>query len=302
MRVLVTGAGGFIGRALVAAARTQGLSVVGVARRACVEADVVADLRADLSGLPRADVVVHLAGGYAGARANELNQIDVRIARNLIDWGRRQRINRWVVASAAEVYGCVNGVAEETHELRPVIPYGVTKLCVETMFLDAGIPHVTILRIGEVYGPGGRLLSELIGRLRAGFCPWPGSGEVPLSFIHVNDAAQALLQACARSGVPRVFNVGDEEPSTWRNFLELLAGLLRTRGPVYLPVRVARAYALCAVTVDSILRRPAVVTPHVVRLLTTPKIISITRARRELDFEPHYGSIRDGLAEAVDAL
>src|SRR5271165_4620210 len=100
MHVLVTGAGGLIGRAVVRQMRAAGWRVTGVARRTCAEAEVICDLRLPIEGWPVPDAVVHLAGGYAAASARELAESDLAIARNMIAWGQEAGIQRWVIASA----------------------------------------------------------------------------------------------------------------------------------------------------------------------------------------------------------
>jgi nucleoside-diphosphate-sugar epimerase len=294
MRILVTGAGGFIGRSVVKRARARGWEVTGVARRPCPEADRITDLRQPIGDWPVPDAVIHLAGAYAGCGVRELAQTDLAMARNLLAWGRQRNVHRWVFASAAEVYGAVDGEADEDWPCRPVIPYGSAKLEIERMFHAAELPELAICRLGEVYGPDSRILNQLGGRLRRGFCPWPGDGKVRISFLHAEDAAEALLLAAERGS--GIYNVGDCEPATWRQFLDTMAELLGVRRTVYLPWPVARCYAACASWAD-----PAV-TPHVLRLLTTPKVLSIARARDELGFVPRYPAFHAGLEEALRGL
>ena len=299
MHVLVTGAGGFIGRSVVKKARERGWIVTRVARH-LADTDITADLRQPVHGWPVPDAVIHLAGSYAGCGTKEFTKSDIAIARNLIEWGLKNDVRRWVFASAAEVYGDVTGTATESSLCQPVIPYGRAKLEIEGMFRVAGLAGVTICRLGEVYGPGGRILQELGSRLSSGFCPWPGNGEVPISFLHVDDAAEALVLACEQTvwGV-QTFNVGDDVPATWRQLLDEMASLLSTRRAFSLPKPIARGYALALSWADQVRRKPVSVTPHVVRLLTTPKVLLCTRARENLGFVPRYPDFKMGLKETL---
>ena len=308
MQVLITGAGGFIGRSVVKKARDAGWGVIAVARRdggeplpgrhcasgtaagliesatrsTCADGETarIHDLRRPIEDWPTPDAVIHLAGGYAGASWRELEAADIRIAQNLITWGRGAGVRRWVFASAAEVYGSIVGEASEDWPCQPVIPYGAAKLEVERMLQAAGFPELTICRLGEVYGRQGRILDEIPGRLRSGFCPWPGDGRIKISFLHVDDAAEALVRACAASttqGRCEIYNVGDEVPATWREFLDGIAGALGTRKAAFLPYAVARGYARFEWWTRRLLRRPGSVTPWVLRLLTTPKVLCSRR-------------------------
>jgi len=300
MHVLVTGAGGFIGRSVVRKARSRGWNVTGVARRPSDEANLIADLRESIRNWDIPDAVIHLAGGYAGCSMKELSGIDPVIAKNLLDWGKNEGVSKWVFASAAEVYGDVAGVADENYPCHPVIPYGKIKLDIEGMFHDAGFPEVMVCRVGEVYGSDGRILHELGGKLRSSFCPWAGDGNIKVSFVHVEDVAEALVLACERAKPGfNIYNVGDNEPSTWRQFLSEIASHLNVRNAYYLPKYLAYAYASTTSWVDRLLGRPPNVTPQVLRLLITPKVLSSRCLYDQLEFVPQYPNIYTGLGEAL---
>ena len=300
MHVLVTGSGGFIGRSVVQKARLRGWKVIAVARQQSEEVDVVADLRHPINNWGIPDAVIHLAGGYAGCGMRELADTDIVIARNLLDWGKRVGLRKWIFASAAEVYGDINGEADEGYPCHPVIPYGKIKLQIEKMFNTTGLSEVMICRIGEVYGSTGRILKELSSKLRSGFCPWPGNGKVKISFIHADDVAEALVLACehTKSGL-NIYNVGDDEPATWEQFLDEIASLLAVRNVFHLPKPLAYCYAAGASWIDKLLGRPVNITPHLLRLLVTPKVISSVRMKEELGFVPRYTNIHVGLKEAL---
>jgi len=307
MDVLVTGAGGLIGSALVRRTRQVGWHVTGVARRPCAEAELICDLHQPIDDWPVPDAVLHLAGGYAGASARELADADLMIARNVLVWGRRNGVRRWILASAAEVYGPIQGEADEQTPTNPVIPYGHIKLQVERLFLrmanDVPDCGVVFLRIGEVYGFDSRLLRELTARLKSGFCPWPGTGHVPLSFVHVDDVAQAFLLAAkdVPSGVS-VYNVADDEPATWYSFASDLAGRIDARPPVRLPLPLLYSYMLGHRLASRIAGRPPVLTSHALRLLTTPKVLANGKIKRELGFSPQFPDFRSGLEASLHGL
>ena len=300
MHVLVTGAGGFIGRSVVRKARSRGWEVTGVARRPTADGNLIADLRSPIRNWEVPDAVIHLAGNYAGCRMKQLASTDLVIANNLLEWGKREGVRRWVFASAAEVYGDIDGEADESYPCHPVIPYGKIKLRVEGMFRDAGLPKVMICRVGEVYGSDGRIVHELAGKLRNGFCPWAGDGKVKISFIHVEDVAEALILACeqAKPGF-NIYNVGDSEPATWRQFLGEIATHLNVRSAYYLPKYLAYFYAASVSWADRMFGRSPNITPQVLRLLVTPKVLSSICVHEQLGFVPHYPNIYIGLKEAL---
>jgi nucleoside-diphosphate-sugar epimerase len=306
--VLITGAGGLIGARVAEAAGKAGYSVTRILRKAPPTENMLErDLRIPLENVPPCDWVFHLAGGYAGAGTRSLKRADLRIARNLVGWGIRNGVKNWVIASAAEVYGSLDGVGTEEAPTRPVIPYGEIKLAVERLFarmaVDMPGSRVVILRIGEVYGHESRLVDELATRLKRGLCPWPGSGRVPVSFVHVEDVAQAFLLAAERAPeAVSIYNVADGEPTTWRSFIRTFAGILDARPPIFLPRPLVYGYALGHQFMSRIACREPVLTRHALRLLTTPKALSNRKIVRGLGFAPRFPNSRSGLEETLHGL
>ena len=300
--VLVTGAGGFIGRRVVAEARRAGLDVTSVGRRPLPGRSVVLDLTESLEGLPPVDQIFHLAGDYAGADFQVLEQADLAIARNLIEWGAKAGVRCWVFASAAEVYGRCREPATEDTPVEPRIPYGRAKLMIESWLANLAerVPRsrFVVLRIGEVYGKEGNLIQELTTRMRSGFCPWFGDGKVPVSFVHVEDVARSFL-AATRHREPgfTVVNVADDRPVEWRVFLGRVAELLDARAAVNLPLCLGFPYAAVATALDRARGRRPTVTRHIVRLLTTAKPMANSRLRMKLGLDLLYPDYRSGLEE-----
>jgi nucleoside-diphosphate-sugar epimerase len=255
-----------------------------------------------LGNLAPADWIFHLAGGYAGAGKDELERQDLRMAHNIIDWGLEAGVKNWIFASAAEVYGEIRGTATEETPTQPLIPYGAVKLRVERLlierFKDLSTTRVVILRIAEVYGSDGRLITELVTRLKRGFCPWPGSGRVPVSFVHVDDVAQAFLCAAQRAPTgTSVYNVADDMPVTWHDFLARVAQLCGARPPIFLSMPLVKAYAACSSLARRATGRPPILTRHALRLLSTPKALSNARLKSVLGFHLLYPSYSEGLEE-----
>lgn len=240
IRVVVTGAAGFIGGHLVTRLVAEGADVCGldrldpasdpVARRNLVE--VLGNARfsfhhVDLlapgweSVVNGADVVFHLAA-IPGVRPSWGSAFDEYASCNVIATQRvmnaaiHARVPRVVVASSSSVYGRTDEPSTEDAATRPLSPYGVTKLATETLALaHAGRTDspttVAALRYFTVYGPGQRS-DMLIGRvLSAALDGTPltvyGSGEQRRDFTYVDDVVDATL-AAGRSDVSGVFNVG----------------------------------------------------------------------------------------------
>jgi nucleoside-diphosphate-sugar epimerase len=217
------------------------------------------------------------------------------------------QVKNWFFASAAEVYGRVNGVGTEESATKPMIPYGHVKLAIEGMLVQMAKEQpdcrVVIFRIGEVYGKNSRLLRELAARLKRGFCPVPGSGLDGLSFVHVNDVAQAFVRAAESAPASvSVYNVADDEPTTWRSFICYYAEVLGARPPIFFPRLLAYGYALGHQIGSRLAGGEPILTRHSIGLLTTPKVLSNQKIKEQLGFAPRFPNFRTGLETTLDGV
>ena len=242
MRMLVTGAGGFIGRATVAEAVARGHRVRAVLRPGAeapafgAEAGgdavefVYADLREreSIRDVVRdMDVVVHLAAAMQGDDA-EHRAVTVRGTAHLLDAMVAAGVRRLVAVSSIAVYDVLaaggRGPVDETCplEARPKQrdPYCRGKLTQEALIREwaerAGLEAV-ILRPGVVHGPGRRWSPRVGLRLapRLWMIPAPFA---PLPLVTRQSCAEAIVLAAERRDVAGLtLNVVDDgAPSRWR--------------------------------------------------------------------------------------
>ena len=241
MRVVVTGAAGFIGSHLSERLLAAGHEVVGIdsfadyyeksrkeqnldrsrsnSRFRLEAADLVdADLAPLLDG---AAVVYHLAG-QPGVRPSWGNQFDRYVRDNVIATQRLLEalkgapIKRFVFAGSSSVYGDAERFpTKETALPRPVSPYGVTKLAAEHLTLlytrNFGIPAVSV-RYFTVYGPRQRpdmAFSRFMQAMTAGEdIEVFGDGEQTREFTYVSDAVDGTIKASTADVVGQTFNLG----------------------------------------------------------------------------------------------
>jgi nucleoside-diphosphate-sugar epimerase len=238
MRLIVTGAAGFIGRSVAAAARAHGHTVTAVVRRAgapipdgCSAA--VADLAIAEAITPHAavaDAVIHCAAslhGDAEAQARET----IGATRQLVAAMRATGPSRIVLLSSLAVYDRAalpaGGVVDEAAplEARPEVrgPYLAAKLAQEALVSDesAGLDW-RILRPGLVFGPGRTWFYDL--GLQAHPRLWvslAGAADLPLTFVEncAQAAVAAVEQPVGRFAVP----IFDDDRPTRRAYLRALA-------------------------------------------------------------------------------
>lgn len=247
MKIVVTGASGFIGARLAALAAQRGDDVVAIgrinnpveARRAQTLADAgIALLDVDIgdtAGLRRAlagaDHVFHLAAAQHEANVGEdyFRRINVEGTRNILEAAAEGGVARFVHGSTIGVYGsAVTGELSESSPTRPDNIYGVTKLEGERVALgfNAKLP-VTAIRISETYGPGDNRLLKLFKAVDRKRFFMIGSGLNVRQLIFVDDLIDGMRLAAESARAPgEVFVLAGAETLTTRQTVETIAAAL----------------------------------------------------------------------------
>jgi UDP-glucose 4-epimerase len=302
MRVVVTGAAGFIGSHLVERLLSKGHDVLGIDSftdyyaRPAKERNLLAarshprftfddvDLAGDdlAPALEGANVVYHLAG-RPGVRA-ALMQFDqywrenVVATQHLLEAARGRELKCFVYAGSSSVYGDAEVFpTAETAVPAPLSPYGVTKLAGEHLsyvyWKNYKVPAVR-LRYFSVYGPRMRpdlMLSRAMQAMYEGSVfEVYGDGEQTREFTYISDTVDGTILAAERGAPGDLFNLGGGSSVTVNHVLDMLSDIAGME-----------------------LKRR-----HVERQAADHRNAgaSITRARMRLGWEPRT-SLRDGLAQ-----
>lgn len=243
MRILVTGAAGFIGSATCRVLLDEGHSVIGIdnfmdqvypAQRKFEQAATIrahpnmqllqADLRHfSVKELVRdIDVLVNLAampGLVPSWRNFDLySECNTTVVFRLLEALRDFPDVHLVHASTSSVYG-TESVGDENAPLRPVSPYGITKLAGEQLisaYREIFGIKATVLRLFSVYGPGQRpdMAYSLFCRRLLENEPLriTGDGQASRSNTYISDVVSAISLACAAQLDGRTMNIcGDDE-------------------------------------------------------------------------------------------
>jgi nucleoside-diphosphate-sugar epimerase len=228
-RVLVTGASGFLGRALVAALTGAGYRVRAAVRRraelfaAGVEVVVHPDLAETFDWSPLladVDAVAHLAGiAHAGGGIPEdaYERINHRATADLAAAARRADVKRFVFVSSirAQSGPTAATVLTERDEPRPTDAYGRSKLAAEAAVRAAGVPH-TILRPVLVHAEGVKGNFATLARIARLPCPLPfGALRNLRSLVAREDLISAIRLALESPAMRNeTFIVAHPKPST----------------------------------------------------------------------------------------
>lgn len=197
-KVFVTGATGFLGRHLTPKLLDAGAEVTALVRSSGrnlpPRVNVVQGDCAALPTIGEQDIVIHLAGLLFGADWQSYFRANFAFAKNIAAATGNGRAIFVSSLAAAGPCGTPPG-KKETDRPEPVSAYGWSKLLAEQALAAALGERLTILRPPIIYGSGDRALLPLFKSCAAGFGVSPG--KFPLSLIHADDAARAILLAAA---------------------------------------------------------------------------------------------------------
>ena len=269
MRVLVAGASGAIGRALVPALLARGHEVAGLVRSEEGGASVadqgaeplIADALEALAVMAcferfRPDAVAHQLTALTAvvdlrdfdAAFAKTNALRTRGTDNLIAAARHVGVRRFLAQSfCGWPYARVGGpVKTEDDPLDPNPPAAFRRTLAAIHYLEGAVTtgkglNGICLRYGGFYGPGTSLSANgaIIEQVRRRRFPIIGRGGGVWSFIHIADAASATIAALEAEPLG-VFNVVDDEPAPVAVWLPVLAAAVGAKPPLRLPAFLGR--------------------------------------------------------------
>jgi UDP-glucose 4-epimerase len=238
MKVLITGASGFIGSHLMATLKHRGFETIGfdktIRSREVIKGDC--QDKANLKKAIKKDVdwIVHLAANPdARAGPSELFHDNVAATSNVIELVNELRIPELTFASSSTVYGEGKMPVAEGAPLQPISFYGWTKLfCEELLKRHANSKtKITIVRYANVVGPRGHgVIPDLVAKLRRDPHELEvfGDGSQSKSYVYVDDAISGLIAAQEANKTEfDVFNVGTEDEITVREIVHEVCEMMK---------------------------------------------------------------------------
>ncbi|MGZ4912984.1 MAG: NAD-dependent epimerase/dehydratase family protein [Halobacteriota archaeon] len=324
MKVLVTGAAGFIGSHVVDALVERGNNVRALVRpggdmsylRTLRDVEIVRGDLTDTGSLKSAvqDVqqIYNVAAKTGPWGVEEAYRaVNVQGLADLIHLAMDAGVERIVHTSSVTVYG---------HHLRDIVteghpfhaennPYSRSKIAGELLISQLVQEHgapVVVVRPAWVYGPRDvASFCRFVNLVEHGksFLIGPGNNSVPV--VYVRDVAQAFIKAgdAGNKVIGRAYNIADDRRVTQAEYLNTIADALQAP-------HVSRKFPLSAlylagrtaeVVWQAMGRRkgaPPPLTTYGVSLLGENQQFSIDRARRELGYAPNF-DVKRGVAEGV---
>ena len=310
--VLVTGASGFLGCALINRLRESGETIRVLVRRPMPGWNndpglqiVYGDL-GDPSAVDRAvegvTTIYHVGAAMKGGIA-DFQSATVVGTQNVVDAAFKYAIGRLVHVSSITVLDYAGHRGKAMTEASPVEPhpewrgpYTESKLRAERIVLGAireGLP-ATIVRPGQIFGPGAEMVAPYGTIAFAGRWVVVGSGNIPLPLVYIDDVVDALLLAARRHGVcGEMFQLVDEERITQRQYIdELRRHFAEKIRVMYVPRPVFYTAGIAIGALGKLLGRPVPLTRYRVASIRGIDTFDCTAARERLGWAPRIGVTR----------
>lgn len=317
-KIVITGAGGFIGSHLVDFLLTKYSR--SSLRLLVSEKDSLKNLpntkldifRGDIrnklfvkSAMEGASTIYHLASlvGFEGSAYKDYKEVNVDGTQNILDACKKKTIQKFVFVSSIAVYGLPAWTGDilnlnEKNSYNPSEIYGKSKMEAEmkviSMHKSYGIPY-TIIRPVSVYGPRdkGQIFS-LYKSLKNHTFIFIGNGKNKMHYIYVQNLVEGMYKAQINKSEASDFILGDSTPIRFNDVVKFAARSINEPFP---KLRISKnlglilGYAGSGIEKLTGLRSP--IFPSRIKVMTTNWYYDISKARTLLNFKPKI-SFEDG--------
>jgi len=306
MKVLATGATGFVGKNLVPRLLKEGHDVTVFIRDSSKESYfakigakvIIGDFhnkKALQAALENQEIVVHLVGTWRvwGMTSKEIDHHNVEPLRLIINTAP-QSIKRIVFLSSVHVYDLTTKKnIDENSPLKPFNEYGASKLRAEQILINSGIPF-TILRSGIIYGPGDQkgFIPNLLKNIKGSFVFLPGDGLNKFHPVFVDDVVDSIVLSVSSKSKSGIYNIVGPEYLTINDIINCIESLQNKKFiKIHLPIFLLK---LAAFIFQLFKKKEPLITKDKIFITTASRTFSYKKAQKELNYNPKV-KFREGM-------
>jgi|Deesub1362A_J573_1020465.scaffolds.fasta_scaffold00708_12 UDP-glucose 4-epimerase len=258
MRILITGAAGFVGRNIVQSLIERDIDFLATdivnspfGNYVNYQKLDITDRKAVFNMVRDVDYIFHLSAHPLPASIKDPvtnAKVNILGSLNIMDAAKEFGIKKIVFSSASSLIGDIErNPVDESHPCKPKTPYGVAKLSVEhylRVYYELYGLNYIIFRFFNVYGPyqypsSGALIPVVMERIVKGQEVYIfGDGSTARDFIYVGDVVEFFLDCLQNSIKNELFNLGTGKLTTIKEVVELIGKVIgREPKIVYKPAR-----------------------------------------------------------------
>ena len=315
MKILVTGASGFIGSHLVKYlsqgkenkifclvrpnSDLENLHGLGIK---IIRGDITK--RATFKKIPVVEEVFHLAGklGEWGTADKVYWDLHLQGTKNLVAALNKRKLKRFFFFSSPSVAGPnVGNLAwRESDNYAPSNIYELTKTEAEKFLLAQNLP-LTIIRPEFVYGPGDRHIFQLIKAIKEHRFFIIGLGKNLLQPTYIKDVITAtILIRKSPQTINQIYHIAGKEKISLEELTKTIAEVLKVEpSPIKIPKFLAYLIAFPLEKLSKIFKFNPILNSQRIKFFTKSRVFDTSKIEGDLNFYPRY-SIKDGFIQTIN--
>lgn len=322
LKILITGASGFVGYHLVRCAKSAGYEVHAAVRNSSKTFDIasyvdkfvypdytdVVSLKS-LFAAEHYDYVIHAAALTKSKREQDMYVVNVTYTLNLMEAalnGAAVPKGIHFVSSLAALGPAAYGEdpITENSDYRPVTVYGRSKMTAELLIKERFTDKpIRIFRPTAVYGPKDKDIFILLKTLNRGIDAYIGRAPQKLSFVYVKDLAELLVDSLRIEVIDGIqaFNITDGRVYGRYDLADVFKRITgKQMRRIHIPYGIVKQVAVLSKWMYQASAKTPVLYPERLHELVAQNwSCDISRSKEQLGFEPRYG-LEQGLAESID--
>lgn len=314
MRILVTGAGGFIGSHIAEKFAKDGYSVVAFSRQVPVsllehnnifiKVGDISDVNSLREAIKDVDAVVHCAALLA-ARTYDRERVyavNYYATQNLLELAYRNKIERVLHISTGGVLGGIDKPpADETSPYNPEDLYEETKMLAEKKVLEyvgKGL-NALIVRPTWSYGERDKRVFKLVNSIKKRKIIKIGDCKNIQHPVYISDLVNGILLALEKGVKGSIYFVGGDEYITTNDVIDIIANILKVKIlPFHLPIIPMKKFAQALDSIYKQLGREAPFSMVKLGFFIKNRAFSIEKAKRELNYHPKV-KFKEGMEKTI---
>ena len=297
MRIIITGASGFVGLNLAQFLATKDCEVLKLSLR---------DTNWKKTMDHNATAIIHLAGKAHdtsnSSNAEEYFKVNRDLTKEVFEEFLNSSIQDFFYFSSVKaVADTVEGVLHESTEAKPLTPYGISKMEAENYLLQQKLPagkRLFIIRPCMIHGPGNKGNLNLLYKIVEKGLPWPlASFENRRSFLSIDNLNFIIYQLLSNKTIPSgVFNVADDAALSTNELVSLIAEELGRKPRL---LKLPQNLVQLAAKVGDVL--PIPLNSERLKKLTENYVVSNSKIKKVLGIETLPVSAKEGLRLTIDS-